>query len=358
MREFFFLLLVAFLGNTASRLMRVGSAFATLNEGWSFLAFLAASFAFGRLISSFLGGELTKKLGSKTASLGLASLGAVGLGYSYLPSSFYPYLRVLHGLSAGFTWPAVQALAMSKVERGFRGRASSLYFFSGNLAWFFAFALGGALGKASSLPSSVILFALALAVLRVKGVAKKEKVKRKGGFAPPLTSIILSSLGLGMMTVMVNTEVAIATFGGELGKVWGGLTLATAALVGSGISYFLNKKLIDVMESDLSLVLPPLASSLPGTLMALPAPASVLGLFVAKAGTMWWRSAVLGLARSGDVGRRVGAFNASGDAGRLLGSLISSAGPQALPALPLTALALGLAAWLHTRSTLSTSSAE
>ncbi|ABU81485.1 MFS transporter [Ignicoccus hospitalis] len=359
MKEFYALLLVAFLGNAASRTARMGSAFATLEEGWGFLAALAAAFSLGRLASSFLGGELSKKYGSKVTSLGLASLGATGLGYALLPPSYYPLLRAFHGFSAGFTWPSLQAITMSKVPREYRGRASSLYFVSGNLAWFFAFALGGLLAESALVPSALALFALSLAVLAFKGKAVEERRKGKGkAFVPPLSALVMTSIALGIMTVLVNTEVAVAVFGREFGKAFGGLLLAAAALVGSIISYFLNKKLIDISESHLSMLLPAVGASLSGFLISAPPPLSALGLFSTKALTMWWRSSALGLARAGDVGRRVGAFNAAGDFGRLLGSLASSLGPWTVALLPALSLALGTLAWAHSRSTLSTSSAE
>ncbi len=342
------MLIIAFLGTTASRLMRVGSAFAVFGEGWGFLAFLAATFALGRLLSSFLGGELTKRFGARVTSFGLFMLGLVGLGYAYLPSTYYLPLRVVHGLSAGFTWPSLQAVTMSKVEEKKRGRASSLYFVATNLGWFFAFTLGGLLSKRALLPSALALLILSLATLKVKGkVRKGEGRKRRKAkiFAPPTGALVLSALALGFMTVMVNTEVAIAAFGFELGKALAGITLGLAALIGSGISYFLNKKLIDVMESHLSMLLPALTTSLSGFLISAPPPLSVIGLVATKTLTMWWRSAVLGLARTGDVGRRVGAFNAGGDAGRLIGSSISSLGPWTLLLLPALALALGVGAW-------------
>ena len=363
--EFYALLLITFLGTTASRLMRVGSAFAVFGEGWSFLAFLATSFALGRLLSSFLGGELTKKFGAKVTSFGLGALGLVGLGYAFLPPTAYLALRVVHGLSAGFTWPSLQAITMSKVGPEKRGRASSLYFVASNLGWFFAFVLGGLLSKETLLPSAVILIILALVMIREKGVVKKErkKARKKVMFVPPTGALVLSALALGFMTVLVNTEVAIATFGAELGKAMAGLTLGLAALVGSTISYFLNKKLIDVMESHLSMLLPAVSTSLSSFLISLPAPPSVIGLLFTKTLTMWWRSSVLGLARTGDVGRRVGAFNAGGDAGRFVGSAFMSLGPWTLPVASTISLALGVIAWLRavkaqTRSTVSTSSAE
>jgi len=364
--EFYALLLIVFLGTTASRLMRVGSAFAVFNEGWGFLAFLAASFALGRLLSSFLGGELTKKFGAKVSSFGLGMLGLVGLGYAFLPSSLYLPLRIVHGLSAGFTWPSLQAVTMSKVGAEKRGRASSLYFVASNLGWFFAFTLGGLLSKKTLLPSALLLLALAAVVSTEKGVVKKEKGRRKGKklmFVPPTGALVLSALALGFMTVLVNTEVAIAAFGAELGKALAGITLGLAALIGSGISYFLNRKLIDIMESDLSMLLPAVSTSLSSLLISLPPPLSVVGLVATKTLTMWWRSSVLGLARTGDVGRRVGAFNAGGDAGRLIGSTFMSLGPWTLPVASIISLVLGTVAWAwakasHTRSMVSTKSAE
>jgi len=347
--NFYSLLIIVFLGTTASRLLRVGSAFFTLNEGWSFMAFLAATFALGRLITSFLGGELSKKYGGRVTSLGLLVLGGVGLGYTFLPPYLYLPLRVIHGFSAGLTWPSLQSITMSKVEVGKRGRASSLYFFASNLGWVFAFALGGLLPKGSLLPSSVILIALAAIMAFEKGKAikgqGKKKVKRTT-FVPPLTALALSGLAVGFMTLLVNTEVAIAIFGKEFGKAWGGLLLSLAALVGSGLSYFMNKKLIDIMESHLSLLLPSLSTSLSSLLIPLGSWGSVIGLFATKTLVAWWRSSLLGLARTGDVGRRVGTYNASADGGRFLGSLISSVGAWSLPLLSLLSLTLGIVSWI------------
>ncbi len=354
---FYLLLIVVLLGTTASRLMRVGSAFATLQLGWSFMAFLAATFALGRLMTSFLGGELTKKVGAKVTSVGLISLGAVGLGYAYLPPGMYLPLRIVHGFSAGLTWPSLQAVTMSKVPAERRGRASSLYFVASNVGWIIAFALGGLLPKKSILPSSIILLALGLAMLMVKGkVPKKEgkgKKGRKAHFAPPLKALAISGLAVGFMTLLVNTEVAIAVFGNEFGKGPGGLLLATAALIGSIASYFLNKKLIDIMESHLALLLPGASSSLASLLIPMGGTLSVIGLFFTKALVSWWRSSLLGLARVGDVGRRVGTFNASADGGRLLGSLIASIGPWSLPLLSALSLSLSVVSWYLSRGATS-----
>ncbi|UXD22148.1 hypothetical protein IPA_02120 [Ignicoccus pacificus DSM 13166] len=347
--NFYSLLIIVFLGTTASRLLRVGSAFSTLSQGWSFLALLAATFALGRILTSFLGGELSKKFGAKITSLGLFTLGWVGIGYYLLPSTLYLPLRIVHGFSAGLTWPSLQAITMSKVGVEKRGRGSSLYFLASNAGWFFAFALGGAFPKGTLLPSSIALLILSAIMLFEKGKAKKEKMGRKDKrrtFVPPLTALILSGIALGFMTLLVNTEVAIAIFGKEFGKLYGGIILALAALVGSAVSYFLNKKLIDIMESHLSILLPGLSTSLSSLLMPLGGGLSVLGLFTTKTLVAWWRSSLLGLARTGDVGRRVGTFNASADGGRFLGSLITALGPWTLPILSLSSLGLSVASWL------------
>jgi MFS family permease len=247
---------------------------------------------------------------------------------------------------------------MSKVPAEKRGRGSSLYFLAANLGWFFAFALGGLLPKRVLLPSALVLLALGIVMLTEKGKVKKEGPKKRGKkvtFVPPLAALVLSGIALGFMTLLVNTEVAIAVFGKEFGKAWGGLLLAFAALFGSAISYFFNKKLIDVMESHLSILLPGALTSSASFLISLPAPFSALGLFATKALVAWWRSSLLGLARVGDVGRRVGAFNSAGDGGRLLGSLIASAGPWTLPVLSALSLALALSSWLLSLRSPSTS---
>ncbi len=357
--NFYTLILIAFLGNTFGRLIRTGSAFASLNQGWGFMAFLATTFALGRLLSSFLGGELTKRVGARITSAGMVVMGLVGIAYYYLPPVYYLPLRVLHGLTAGFTWPSLQAVIMSKVDPKRRGRVSSLYFVSTNLGWFFAFLLGGLLVKESLLPASIALILLSIVLLKEKGkVEKGERRKREALFAPPTHAILLSAIGLGFLTVLVNTEVAIATFGYELGKVFGGLVLGLAALIGSGVSYFLNKVLIDVKESHLSMLLPSLSASLSGFLIPLAAPLSAIGLILTKSFVMWWRSTLLGLSRTGDVGRRVGIFNAGGDGGKLLCSALLSLGSWTLPLAPAIGLLLGLAAWVISRTASPSSKAS
>ena len=346
--DFYALVLIAFLGNTFGRLIRTGSAFAMLNQGWGFMAFLATTFALGRLISSFLGGELTKKVGARITSAGMAIMGGVGIAYYFSPPEYYLPIRVIHGLTAGFTWPSLQAVTMSKVDPKRRGRASSLYFASTNLGWFLAFFLGGLLAKESLIPASIALIVLAIVLLKEKGKVRKGEGRKREErvFAPPTHAILLSAIGLGFLTVLVNTEVAIAAFGYEFGRTFGGLILGLAALIGSGISYFLNKTLIDIKESHLSMLLPSLSASLSGFLISLSAPISAVGLILTKSFVMWWRSTLLGLSRTGDVGRRVGIFNAGGDGGRLLCSAMLSLGPWALPIAPAVGLTLGLIAWL------------
>ncbi len=345
MASFYVFLLIAFLGTTSGRLLRIGTAFYTLNQGWTFLAFLASTFALGRIISSFLGGELTKRFGSRVAGLGMLTLGLVGIGYSYLPPLYYLGLRVIHGISAGLAWPSIQALTMSRAKREFRGRASSLYFTVINLGWFLAFLLGGLIPKGSILPSSLILIVLGSALIFVKQELIKERKKAKGKvFIPPLSAIVLGSIALGFMTLLVNTEVAVAIFGKEFGRAIGGILLASAALIGSASGYYLNKILIDINESHLSMLLPPVVTTSSSFLIYLQ-PLSPIGLFLTKAFVSWWGSVMLALARVKDVGRRVGAFNAGGDAGKFLGALISSLGPWTLPYLSLSSLALALIAW-------------
>ena len=345
MAGFYTFLLIAFLGTTSGRLLRIGTAFYTLNQGWTFLALLASTFALGRIISSFLGGELTKRFGSRVAGLGMLTLGLVGIAYSYLPPIYYLALRIVHGISAGLAWPSLQALTMSRAKREFRGRASSLYFTATNLGWFLAFLLGGLIPKGSMLPSSIILITLGSILLLVKQELVKERKRTKGKvFIPPLSAIVLGSIALGFMTLLVNTEVAVAIFGREFGRVMGGTLLALAALIGSASGYYLNKVLIDVNESHLSMLIPPLVTTSSSFLIYFQ-PLSPLGLFLTKAFVSWWRSVMLALARVKDVGRRVGAFNAGGDAGRFLGSLIASFGPWTLPFLSLSSLALALTAW-------------
>ncbi len=343
------LLAIAFAGTTLSRSVRMGTAFMTVAEGFSFLSLLAATFALGRIASSYLSGSLTEKYGPKVTSLGMSLIALAGFGYALAPTAAYLPLRVLHGLAAGIAWPSLQTLVMSSVEKERRGRASSLYFIATNAAWVLAFLLGSFFNRSAVLVSSSLLLALSIVVSRLRVGARAPKggkgKGKKASFVPPNVSIALGGLAVGFMTLLVNTEVAIAVLSSELGKAASGLVLASAALVGAVVSYLINKKLIDYMESHLSMLLPSVTTPLASSLIYLSPTVSALGTLLTKASVSWWRSVLLGLSKAEKTGKRVGIFNSSADAGRIVGALLASQGPAALPILSALSLALGLASW-------------
>ncbi|ALU12511.1 hypothetical protein EYM_04680 [Ignicoccus islandicus DSM 13165] len=347
--KFLTLIVIAFLGTTISRTLRMGTAFLTISEGFSFLSLLAATFAIGRILSSYLSGISTEKYGSKVASLGISVIALTGLGYAVLPAVTYLPLRILHGLASGIAWPSLQTLVMSSVGEEKRGRASSLYFIATNSAWILAFLIGSIIDRNAMVVSSALLILIALVMLkldvRVGVKAKKGKGKGKKRFVPPNEAIALGGLAVGFMTLLVNTEVAIAVLGLEFEKTVIGIVLAVAALIGAVVSYLVNRKLIDYLETHLSLLLPSVATPVASTLIYVSPMTSSVGVLVTKAAVSWWRSTLLGLSRAQETGKRVGLFNSSADAGRIIGAFIASQGAAMLPILSALSFVLGLASW-------------
>ncbi len=328
------LLAATFVGVICGMTLRTASAFKEVGSSWAFMAFLALAFSLGRGTSSLISGEAVKKYGSKVTALGFFALGSVGVGYAIGPPSIYPFLRVLHGISSGITWPSMQALVMNMAPADKRARVASIYFFIGSIGMSIAYIVGSAFSYASLYVAPFILYTLGIAMLKVSGkVGKVQKKSEKNIFSPPSSTLFLMSMTTGVINVLVNTEVTIAFLYSMLGKLGAGLALSLASAGGTLISYFLGKEMLDLRQSPKAIILPGTVSLGSSTLVLTSNPAvTVLGITVTQGSVMWWRSLLMAAARSGDVGRRVGLVNMGRDVGGILASLVlGTLGPGALP---------------------------
>ncbi|UXD22075.1 hypothetical protein IPA_01385 [Ignicoccus pacificus DSM 13166] len=344
------LLIATFIGVICGMTLRTASAFKEVGSAWAFMALLALAFSIGRGTSSLISGEAAKRYGSKVTALGFFSLGTVGLGYAFGPPSLYPILRIFHGISSGITWPSMQALVMNMAPPDKRARVASIYFFIGSLGMSIAYLIGSAFSYSALYVAPFVLYSLGITMLKVSGkVGKVQKKVEKGIFSPPSSTLFLMSMTTGLLNVLVNTEVTIAFLYSMLGKLGAGLALSFASAVGTMISYFLGKEMLDLKQSPKAIVVPGAVSLGSSSLVLTGHPAvTVLGITMTQGSTMWWRSLLMAVARSGDVGRRVGLINMGRDIGGVVGSsLLGILGPSALP-LPvllgagLTVLGIGI----------------
>jgi len=322
------LLLLTFLGVVCGMGLRTGSAFRDVSSLVTFMALLTLGFSVGRALSSMLSGEAVKKYGSRVTGAGFILLAIVGIGYALGPINLYPVLRVFHGISSGITWSSMQALVLNLAPPDKRARVSSLYFFIGTLGVSFAYVLGSIFTIYILYISPSILFILGLYTMRISteiGIVEKKTSEKV--FTPPSVTLFLMSFVTGLLNVLVNSEVTIALLYASFGKIGTGLLLGVASLGGTFISYLLGKELLDIRQSEYSLIFPSLSSLCSASFILFSNNwLTFIGILFTQGSITWWRSLLLAAARSGDVGRRIGLVNAGRDLGSITSALLMSGG--------------------------------
>lgn len=322
------MLVVTFLGVVAGMTLRTASAFKEVQSGWTFMASLAIGFSVGRALVSFVSSKAANKYGSKVTALGFLALAFIGLAYALGPVELYPLLRVLHGFSSGITWPSMQSVVMGTASKEERAKVSSLYFFIGTIGMSFAYLIGGVLSRESLLVFPLILIGLSIYLFRESIKIELSKIKsEKGLFNPPSSTLFLMAMATGMLNLLVNSEVTISLLYLMFGKIMAGIFLSLASAIGSVVSYFLGRKMLDLKQSPASIVVPAtasIASSQPLLIVHDPY-AKVASIALTQGTITWWRGLLVAAARSGDVGARIGLVNMGRDLGNVIAGLIVSA---------------------------------
>ena len=318
------LLVITFLGVLGGASLRTASAFKEVAEGVWFMASLALGFSAGRAVVSLISSKATNKYGSKVTALGFAALSLIGLGYRLGPPSLYPFLRFFHGVASGITWPSMQAVVMRLTRDDERAKVSSLYFFTGTSGAGLAYLIG-ALEPGLALtifPPLLALLSAYMFSLSVKGGARPSKRV----YAPASTSLVLMALSMGMINVIVNSEIAISILNLYFGRVLSGILLSSASAFGSLVSYVVGRITLDVKQSPISLVLPSVTALGSSSLILIGDPkVKALSIMTSQGAITWWRGVLTAAARSGDVGTRVGLVNFGRDLGNALGGLTVAA---------------------------------
>ncbi|ABU81737.1 MFS transporter [Ignicoccus hospitalis] len=319
------LLVATFLGVLSGVTLRTGSAFKELDEGLSFMAGLAVAFSLGRALVSFLSSEAVNKYGGKVTASGFAALSAIGLGYYLAPPSAYPALRLLHGLASGLTWPSMQALVMMSTKDHERARVSSLYFFVGNAGASLAYLIGALAPSEALLTSSLTLLTLSIYLFKESDKIKFVRRTKRGLFAPPPLPLLMMAISIGMLNVLVNSEIIMYLMGSAFGRWLSGALLSAASAAGSAASYFAGRALLDVRQSPASLFLPAAGSLVSSSFLLHGDPKTgAASVLFAQGFLAWWRSALTAAARAGDVGKRIGLINLGRDLGNVIGGITVS----------------------------------
>jgi MFS family permease len=306
-----------------------------------------SAFAFARLVSAFVGGQLVDRLGERLVlALGIGivavSSALAGLAQSYIQ------LIVLRGVggvgSAMFTVSAL-SLLLGSVSSEQRGRASGLFtggFLVGAIA---GPAIGGVIaGWSIRAPffvyaaTLVVAGTIALTMLRrpepesAESAEKAERISLRVALAQRPFRAAMATNFADQWAVLGVRSAIIPLFvveGMDQGKVWIGVGLALVALVNVAVLLPAGRvadtrgrrpvMLTGCAVGALALVILAVAESLPGYLVAMVVFGIGSGMLdVAPA-------AVVGDVLGGGGGSAVAAYQMAGDAGTILGPLVAGA---------------------------------
>jgi len=334
------MLILTFFGVLGGMGIRMSSAFREVDKGLAAMALLTAGFAVGRAFISLVTPRMAIGKGSRFVALGFAGLGLVGIGYAFSPFWVYPYLRVLHGAFSGIAWPSMQALVITSAPIERRARTASKYFFFGMIGSSAAYALSGTSPNVTLVVGTSLLFivSLVLVLLNVKVAETRKKPSSKRFLDVPAVTILLSSLALGTVMSLVDTEITVEIFYRAFGRVVGGLTLGLVSGLGALLGYAFGKHLLDVKQSLTSLIVPGSIALLGALGVTLGGSLAPLGVVTGKAALTWWRSMNLALSKGSKTDLKVGLDNFGRNVGTFCSSFLISACPVC------TTLVLGLAA--------------
>ncbi len=312
---------------------------------------LTSAFFFARALSAIAAGSVADKYGFKVSLLAAVcfALNALAVQLYGLSSNiaWFVVVRLMQGALNGLAWVSMQYMLGRLAPKDVRGRAFAVYFAAGTFGTVAGNALYSMLSNAplsASLAASSLLF-LATSALTVSlsflvrgaevgGGAKESEAHGATGVQPspmlglvaivPLAVVVAGSSIIGSVIGGDLTYVYIKEFLGIPKYVVADAVAVSSivALLGTYALSWVSDKVGDRVSLRLSI----LVGLVGAFMMALPSlPLVITGRALASVGG----SAVMSVSRKVAVtyyGRRgvaVGVINATGNAGKVLGSLIA-----------------------------------
>ncbi len=312
---------------------------------------LTSAFFFARALSAIAAGSVADKYGFKVALLAAACFALNALAvqlYGFSSNiAWFVIVRLMQGTLNGLAWVSIQYMLGRLTPKDVRGRAFAVYFAAGTFGTVAGNALYSTLSNAplaTSLAASSLLFLAASALtaslsflvrgIEVGGGAKEPKARGTTGTRPsPMLGLIAI---VPLATVVAGYSIIGSVIGGDLTYVYikeflgiPKYVVADAVAVSSIVALLGTYALSwvsDKVGDRVSLRLSVLVGLVGAFMMALPSlPLVITGRALASVGG----SAVMSVSRKVAVtyyGRRgvaIGVINATGNAGKVLGSLIA-----------------------------------
>jgi len=312
---------------------------------------LTSAFFFARALSAIAAGSVADRYGFKVSLLAAVcfALNALAVQLYGLSSNiaWFIIVRLMQGALNGLAWVSMQYMLGRLAPRDVRGRAFAVYFAAGTFGTVAGNALYSMFSNAplsASLAASSLLFLVASALTAslsflVRGAevgsrARESEARGTVGMQPspmlgliaivPLAVVVAGSSIIGSVVGGDLTYVYIKEFLG-IPKYMVADAVAVSSIVGLLGTYALSW-VSDKVSDRVSLRLSILVGLTGAFIMALPSlPLVITGRALAAVGG----SAVMSVSRKVAVtyyGRRgvaVGVINATGNAGKVLGSLIA-----------------------------------
>jgi len=312
---------------------------------------LTSAFFFARALSAIAAGSVADKYGFKVSLLAAVCFALNALAvqlYGFSSSiTWFVIVRLMQGALNGLAWVSMQYILGRLAPKDVRGRAFAVYFAAGTFGTVAGNALYSMLSNApltASLAASSLLFLTASALTAslsflVRDVKVWDEVRGPGmrGATGAQPSPMLGLIAIVPLAVVVaGSSIIGSVIGGDLTYVYikeflgiPKYVVADAVAVSSIVALLGTYTLSwvsDRVSDRVSLRLSILVGLVGASMMALPSlPLVITGRALASVGG----SAVMSVSRKVAVtyyGRRgvaVGVINATGNAGKVLGSLIA-----------------------------------
>ncbi len=312
---------------------------------------LTSAFFFARALSAIAAGGVADKYGFKVSLLAAVcfALNALAVQLYGLSSNitWFVVVRLMQGALNGLAWVSMQYMLGRLAPKDVRGRAFAVYFAAGTFGTVAGNALYSMLSNApltASLAASSLLFLATSALTvslsflvrgaEVEGRAKESETHGATGVRPsPMLGLVAI---VPLAVVVAGSSIIGSVIGGDLTYVYikefldipkyavadAVAVSSIVALLGTYALSWVSDKVGDRVSLRLSI----LVGLVGAFMMALPSlPLVITGRALASVGG----SAVMSVSRKvavtyyGKRGVAVGVINATGNAGKVLGSLIA-----------------------------------
>ena len=312
---------------------------------------LTSAFFFARALSAIAAGGVADKYGFKVSLLAAVcfALNALAVQLYGLSSNitWFVVVRLMQGALNGLAWVSMQYMLGRLAPKDVRGRAFGVYFAAGTFGTVAGNALYSMLSNApltASLAASSLLFLATSALTvslsflvrgaEVEGRAKESETHGATGVRPsPMLGLVAI---VPLAVVVAGSSIIGSVIGGDLTYVYikefldipkyavadAVAVSSIVALLGTYALSWVSDKVGDRVSLRLSI----LVGLVGAFMMALPSlPLVITGRALASVGG----SAVMSVSRKvavtyyGKRGVAVGVINATGNAGKVLGSLIA-----------------------------------